>query len=195
MRITGGSLRGRVLPGKVGRGVRPTTSRVREALFSMLGQDLSGWSVLDCFGGTGLLGFEALSRGADSLTVCERHRGAARQIRASAASLGVRIELRIGDAAQVLGTGTWDLVLVDPPYDADPLPWAERAAGSTAEVLVVEQRPGVVWHAQVGPLGLVKVRRLGDSDLAIYRARAVPGPDEVAVVVDDAPVIEGEGTG
>ena len=69
MRITGGSLRGRVVPGKVRPGVRPTSSRVREALFSMVGQDLEGVRVLDAFGGSGLLSFEAYSRGAIVTTV------------------------------------------------------------------------------------------------------------------------------
>ncbi|MCE7957512.1 MAG: 16S rRNA (guanine(966)-N(2))-methyltransferase RsmD, partial [Acidobacteria bacterium ACB2] len=71
LRITGGHLRGRVLEG-VPAGVRPTASRVREALFSMVGQDLRGWSVLDAFGGTGLLALEAVSRGAAPVVVVER---------------------------------------------------------------------------------------------------------------------------
>ena len=110
LRITGGTLRGRVLPSKLGPGVRPTTSRVREALFSMVGQDLSGWTVLDAFGGSGLLAFESVSRGADRVTVVERNGRAAAAIRAAAGALGVRIDLRVQDASSVLGTATWDSV-------------------------------------------------------------------------------------
>ena len=64
IRVTGGALRGRSLPARVPEGVRPTAGRVREAVFSMVGQDLRGWSVLDLFGGSGLIGIEAASRGA-----------------------------------------------------------------------------------------------------------------------------------
>ena len=195
MRITGGAMRGRILVGKVGSGVRPTTSRVREALFSMVGQDLSGWTVLDAFGGSGLLGFEALSRGADSVTVCERHRGHARQIKASAAALKVSIDLRVSDASAVMAGGAWDLVLLDPPYDQDPLEWAQRAAAATRSVLVVEHRPGVEWPEQLGHLVCDTVRRHGDSALAIFRvgsAASLPVPDEVG---NDLGVIEDDRAG
>jgi len=195
MRITGGTMRGRILPGKVGQGTRPTTSRVREALFSMVGQDLSGWRVLDAFGGSGVLGFEALSRGADSLTTCERHRGAARQIRASAAALDVVVDLRVADAAQVLLSGTWDLVLVDPPYDEDPLIWAARAATATTRVLVIEHRSGVDWPDRLDALYLDRVRHHGDSALALFRAGVLPSPEVLDEVGQDAPVIEDEGQG
>jgi len=195
MRITGGAMRGRVLQGKVSPGVRPTAARVREALFSMVGQDLSGWTVLDAFGGTGLLGFEALSRGADSLTVVERHRGVARQLRTAAERLGVEIDLRVADASTVLGTGSWNLVLLDPPYDGDAVQWAEKAAPSTVSVLVVEHRPGQDWPQQLGALKLDTVRRHGDSALAIYRAGELPGAEEVEVVGDNAVVVEDQAGG
>lgn len=194
MRITGGTMRGRVLRGKVGRGVRPTTSRVREAVFSMVGQDLAGWTVLDAFGGSGLLGFEALSRGA-ALTTCERDRETARQIRISAAELGIEFMLRVRDVTQVFQSGVWDLVLLDPPYEADPLPWAEMAAPATGKVLVVEHRPGVEWPDRLGGLVLDKVRRHGDSALAIFRAGPDPSSQEADVVGDDAAMVEDEGLG
>ena len=63
IRVSGGTLGGRVLKAEVPAGVRPTAIRTRAALFSMLGQDLSGWSWLDACGGTGLMGIEAWSRG------------------------------------------------------------------------------------------------------------------------------------
>ncbi len=195
MRITGGTMRGRLLAGKVGTGVRPTTSRVREALFSMVGQDLGGWTVLDAFGGSGLLGFEALSRGADSVTVCERHRGHARQIKSSAAALGATIELRVSDASAVLASGSWDLVLLDPPYDLDPVEWAKKAAVATRAVLVVEHRPGVVWPDQIGPLVCDTVRRHGDSALAIFRVGSVSSPSEANEVSDDLGMVEDDGAG
>ena len=130
MRISGGILRGRVVPGKVRSGVRPTSSRVREALFSMVGQDLTGVTVLDAFGGSGLLSFEAYSRGA-TVTTVERHRATARQIQEAAQSLGANIDLRMDDARNVLSSGSWDVVLMDPPYKDDPIEWAAAAASAT----------------------------------------------------------------
>jgi 16S rRNA (guanine966-N2)-methyltransferase len=195
MRITGGAMRGRVLAGKVGAGVRPTKSRVREAMFSMVGQELDGWTVLDAFGGSGILGFEALSRGAESLTVCELNRAAAYQIRASAAGLKLTVDVRTRDAALVLESGSWDLVLLDPPYDADALEWAERAAPAVRQLLVVEHRPGVAWPKQIGSLVLEKVRRHGDSALAFYRTGELAGAEEGAVVVQDLGVVEDDGCG
>ena len=72
VRLTGGRHGGRVIATHAPSGVRPTAGKVRQALFNMIGQDLSGWTVLDAFGGTGLLGFEAWSRGAERVTICEK---------------------------------------------------------------------------------------------------------------------------
>ena len=71
--------------------MRPTSARVREALFSVLGQHLEGLSVLDAFGGSGLLSFEAASRGAGPITVVERNRRQVRSIERQAAELGLEL--------------------------------------------------------------------------------------------------------
>jgi 16S rRNA (guanine966-N2)-methyltransferase len=169
MRLTGGNLRGRSIPGAVPSGVRPTSSRVREALFSMVGQDLSGWSALDAFGGSGLLGFEAHSRGAAVLIVEQRPR-VARQIREAAATLGAPVEVRCADAAAVLASGAvWDLVLLDPPYAEDPGLWLERAAAAVQEVLVLEHDASNDPPDAAGPLRLERRRRYGDTTLSLYR--------------------------
>ena len=192
MRITGGSMRGRVVPGRVGPGVRPTASRVREALFSMVGQDLAGWTVLDAFGGSGLLSFEALSRGA-LVTTVERHRPTAQQIRTAARALGVSLDVQMGDAKRTLSSGSWDLVILDPPYEDDALAWAECAAGSVERVLVIEHAVGTDWPETIGTLVLDRSRRHGDSVLTVYRPRADAGVEEAPVVGDDASVIENDG--
>ena len=101
IRITGGELRGRLIQG-VPEGVRPTAGRVREALFSMVGQALQGWSALDAFGGTGLLAFEAASRGAAPVTVVELRRPVARQIVARAETRRKAEVLREVGASRVL---------------------------------------------------------------------------------------------
>lgn len=181
MRITGGTLRGRVLASKVAAGVRPTSSRVREALFSMVGQNLEGVSVLDGFGGSGLLTFEAVSRGAVVTTV-ERNRGVARVLQANADNLKVRLDLRIADVRSVLGAGTWKIVLLDPPYADDPVEWGAQASSAAEDMLVIEHKSGPEMPQRIGGLELERSRRYGDSVLSIYRRRSLPGLNEVDVV-------------
>lgn len=170
MRITSGTHRSRVLKGKLPDGVRPSSSRVREALFSRLGQDLTGRSVLDVFGGSGLLTFEALSRGATRAVVCESDRAAQRFIRENAQALGFgdRFSLRSGRVPGALPRGTFDIVLADPPYDKDLekllKPLAERVGGD----LVLEQRKDVEPPEFPG-LSFQDSRNYGNTTLMFYR--------------------------
>lgn len=171
MRITGGSLRGRDVPMPSTSGVRPTPARVREALFSMLGQDLDGWSALDGCAGAGMLGLEALSRGASPLTLCERNGAVVKHLRRVVAVLGVRASVVRADARVLLGGGgLWDLVLLDPPYGDQPLAWLEAAAPATRACLVLEYRAGPTLPRRVGQLELDRQRGYGDTAVAIYRA-------------------------
>lgn len=122
MRIIAGAHAGRRLavPPK---GTRPTSDRVRESLFSIL----NGWGVidgarvLDLYAGSGALGFEALSRGAESLVAVDASRQATRVIRENAAVLGERVEVQQSAVARFLRTPPrqFDLVFIDPPYDED----------------------------------------------------------------------------
>jgi 16S rRNA (guanine(966)-N(2))-methyltransferase RsmD len=172
LRITGGSLRGRVVAHKAPAGVRPTSSRVREALFSIVGQRLDGWSVLDAFGGTGLLAFEAASRGASPVTICDVSRVARHWIADAAERLGVEVELVAGDARRLFGSGrTWDLVLLDPPYDVDPGPWLEAAASSARRALVLECGAARETPGSIGAL-VADRRAYGDTALVVFRASA-----------------------
>ena len=127
LRIIAGELRGRRFRVPDGGDVRPTPDRVREALFSILGPGLEGISVLELYAGSGALGFEALSRGADRVTFVEADGSSREVLELNADSLGLTGRCRIvgrraADAvngpAQALG-GPFDLVLADPPY-ADP---------------------------------------------------------------------------
>ena len=167
-------MRGRLLRGRVSEGVRPTSARVREALFSSVGQDLTGWSVLDGFGGSGLLAFEAASRGAAPVLVVELRHRVASAIRAQAEALGVRVEVRQADLARVLPGGSWDLVLLDPPYAMDPVPWLELAAPSVRRLLVFEHGRDVTLPDVVGPLRLVRDRTYGDTGLSTYAPSVHP---------------------
>lgn len=123
MRVIGGRLGGRKLR-RVPNGVRPTTDRVRESLFAILGA-VHGSAVLDICAGSGALGIEALSRGASRVVAIEKAAGALAAIRANSRDLELEDALRVraGDARSVLRRlgaegERFDLVLFDPPYDA-----------------------------------------------------------------------------
>ncbi len=125
MRVIAGSAKGvRLAP--VPAGVRPVSDRAREGLFSSLSADVPGAVVLDLFAGTGALGIEALSRGAERGVFVERNRGAVRALRDNLerTRLGDRAGVVVSDvAAFVAGDGRsaggpFDLVLADPPYEA-----------------------------------------------------------------------------
>ena len=149
--------------------MRPTSSRVREALFSMVGQDLAGTRVLDAYGGTGLLGLEAWSRGAE-VVVVERDPRTARAIRANADRLGADVDLRTGDVlALVPSLGRFDGVLADPPYRFDPGPILEGLAPCADAWIVLETDDGV--EAPTAPAGwaLDRRRSYGGTALVVYR--------------------------
>ncbi|HTG38728.1 16S rRNA (guanine(966)-N(2))-methyltransferase RsmD [Sphingomonas sp.] len=120
MRIIAGTDRGRPLIAPKGDATRPTADRVREALFSMLASRIGsfdGLAVADLFAGSGALGFEALSRGAATCLFVEQDRAALDALRANAAKLGRRIDVR-AQSVLALGptTAALDLILMDPPY-------------------------------------------------------------------------------
>ncbi len=121
MRIIAGRWKGHHLKPLKGRDVRPTTDRVREAWMSALGGSVEGATVLDLFAGSGALGLEALSRGAEHVVFVERARGALRVLQANVALLGVGDEVTVvGDEVfrylRSLKDRVFDLALADPPY-------------------------------------------------------------------------------
>ena len=122
VRLIGGQWKRSKLPVADRPGLRPTPDRVRETLFNWLGQDLAGWRVLDAFAGSGALGFEAASRGAGEVVLLERDAILARSLAASKARLHAdALQVHAADAlAWMLGAacGRFDLVLLDPPFDA-----------------------------------------------------------------------------
>ena len=122
VRLIGGSLRKSKLPVADKPGLRPTPDRVRETLFNWLGADLSGWRVLDAFAGSGALGFEAASRGAQRVQLLERDTELAHSLRASAQRLKVAaVVVDATDALVWMARGapaSFELVLLDPPFDS-----------------------------------------------------------------------------
>ena len=122
VRLIGGRFKRSKLPVADRPGLRPTPDRVRETLFNWLGQDLTGWHVLDAFAGSGALGFEAASRGAAEVVLLERDAVLAASLRASAQRLGAaQVSVVTTDALAWMkkaAPASFDLVFVDPPFDA-----------------------------------------------------------------------------
>jgi 16S rRNA (guanine966-N2)-methyltransferase len=140
MRVVAGELRGRLFEAPPGLDTRPTTDKVREAVFNALGSlDLiRDATVADLFAGSGGLGIEALSRGAAHVTFVERDRAALRVLRDNLRSLDLDDRSRVapGDAVVLVGGLDVDLVLADPPYGFDR--WSDLLAATTADFVVAE---------------------------------------------------------
>ena len=121
MRIIAGSHRGHRIAAPTGRDTRPTSDRVRESAFNLIGP-VDGADVLDLFAGSGAMGLEALSRGAAHATFVESSREACRVINANLDKLGLRATVLCQDVSRAVAQerGTFDLVLCDPPYGLVP---------------------------------------------------------------------------
>jgi 16S rRNA (guanine(966)-N(2))-methyltransferase RsmD len=164
MRVIAGRFGGRRLAAPPGTGTRPTSDRVREALFSILGGRVAEARVLDLFAGSGALGLEALSRGAAAVTFVERAPAALRVLRANVEALGAEAEIVRADALKWLraasdGAPQYDLVFLDPPY---------RQAGALGAVLS-DALPAVL-----GPDALV----VAESDRRAPLELTIPTIDE-----------------
>lgn len=147
-------------------GLRPTPDRVRETLFNWLGQDLTGWRCLDAFAGTGVLGFEAASRGAALVLMLEHDPALVAQLAAQQQRLGAdAVRVQRGDAVSALRQATpasVDLVFIDPPFDGDLFQSALKAAALAvaADGYIYLEAP-VEWTEEtLAPLGLVPFRHL-----------------------------------
>ena len=179
MRVVAGRFGGRTLVAPRGRSTRPTSDRVREALFSILGPDLvDGARVLDLFAGSGAMAIEALSRGAADATLVDSSAASVAAIRRNLSSLGVQAEVRRQDALAYLRGASrdarqYDLVFLDPPY---------RHAGALGIELSAALGPVLALDARVvsesdrrAPLELALVlldeRRYGDTLIRIHGSR------------------------
>jgi len=174
VRIVGGEARGRPLRAVPGRSTRPTSDRVRQSLFDVLGQRCDDLRVLDLFAGTGALGLEALSRGAKAATLVDEDKDACAVALRNAESLGYadRCSVLRDDVFRALARlpGTYNLVFSDPPY-------AARASGRILEALakgplLAEGGRAVLERDRREPLPevpaglrLVEERRYGDTVL------------------------------
>ncbi|MBI5907191.1 MAG: 16S rRNA (guanine(966)-N(2))-methyltransferase RsmD [Burkholderiales bacterium] len=143
VRIIGGQWKRSKLPVADKPGLRPTPDRVRETLFNWLGQDLTGWRCVDAFAGTGALGFEAASRGAAEVLLCEQDATLVAQLKALQRKLHASmVKVERGDGIAMLrrqAPGSMQLVLLDPPFDT---PLFEPALKAAAQAVA---DPGYVY--------------------------------------------------
>jgi len=180
VRVIAGSLGGRLLKAPRGRATRPTSDRVKEALFAMLGP-IEDARVMDLFAGSGALGIEALSRGALLAVFVERDARATRALGENLKLLGLDAsvaELRRGEVLAALRRAreraeTYDLLFVDPPYDQ-----ARELEGALAALVPPLLAPGArvaVESDRRAPLDLglevERQKRYGDTSITIHRHR------------------------
>lgn len=178
MRIIAGSLKGRRLRSPGWPGLRPTSDRLRETLFNVLGERVRGAHVLDACAGTGALGLEALSRGAHAVTFVDADRRSAAYIADHAARFGVAGSCRIvharlpGAAANRRLAPSFDVILLDPPYDNPDTDAILSAVGTrlaAGGVLVLERARRTAPPAAAG-LTAARCVVAGDSALEFYAA-------------------------
>ncbi|MEN6486971.1 MAG: 16S rRNA (guanine(966)-N(2))-methyltransferase RsmD [Syntrophobacteraceae bacterium] len=178
MRIVAGEFRGRRLHVPRGEQIRPTTDRVREAIFSIVSPHIAEARVLDLFAGTGAMGLEALSRGAASAVFVDQRREAVRLVGSNIDLCGARDRARIvqGPVERAIrrladGGEKFDLVFMDPPYG---MGYVERTLPHLGEIaaegvlVVAEHHVKDILPDRVGEWMRVRERRYGDTLVSFF---------------------------
>lgn len=186
MRIIGGKSKGTRLGSLKGLAIRPTLDRVRESFINQVSPIIEGSRFLDLFAGTGALGIEALSRGAESVVFVEPHPGACELIRHNLSKCGFHQSGYNDPAWQLIKSSAleamrsldkkaqrFDLIYIDPPYEKDL--YAETLLAISASNLMAESAQVIVEHYRkkelqetYDKLSLIKSRRMGDSCLSFF---------------------------
>ena len=184
-RISGGIHRGRTLRTPSVSGLRPTSERVRAALYSIIGPEaVEGKRVADLYAGTGALGLDALSRGAEWVSFVERNGRLCSAIREQLRLLGLDAQARVhrGSVLRVVEslTGGHDLIMADPPYDSSELDQLVEALQSpqllkAGGLLVLEHRADDKEEYAVGRFSLKTSRTYGDTGITILTAGVANG--------------------
>jgi 16S rRNA (guanine(966)-N(2))-methyltransferase RsmD len=177
VRIVAGTLKGRRLKGPVTDDVRPTSDRLRETLFNVLGPAVQGGRVLDAFAGTAAVGLEAISRGAAHVTFYESDPRAWKVAEANIVHCGAGdiCKLIRADFLKSKGQADCDLVFLDPPYDDDDLNLVLRVAGTHVTpggIIVLEHRRSRETPPSEGRLVRMRLLQSGDSALSFYSSEA-----------------------
>src|SRR5262252_2738707 len=183
MRVIAGSYRSRILKSLKGLALRPTSDRLRETLFNVLGQGVVGARFLDLFAGTGAIGIEALSRGAVEVVFVENHAPAAALIKRNLESLGIQRGATVLAADAIRGleiivsgkkgkSSPYDYVFLDPPYTAakDYARVLESLGSGNllapSGVVIAEHRRSFELPEDTGALECYRVLRQGDAALS-----------------------------
>jgi 16S rRNA (guanine(966)-N(2))-methyltransferase RsmD len=186
MRVIAGTYRSRILKSLKGLALRPTSDRLRETLFDVLGPAIAGARFVDVFAGTGAVGIEALSRGAAEVVFIEKHPPAVALIRKNLESLGVRAGVTVlgADALRGLaklaakytpGDPPFDFVFIDPPYAAtEEYERVLRVLGSASflapgSIVIAEHHKKFDLPVHAGSLTRFRVLKQGDGALSFYR--------------------------
>lgn len=178
MRVISGIAKGRNLKAPRGLKTRPTTDRVKEALFNILGQTMQGSSFLDLFAGTGAIGIEALSRGAESLVLVEKGPQALRVIKENLELTGLGNNAKVINkdvyiAMETLQSEQYDYIFMDPPYlkehEGKVLCIIDRLSLLKDNGIVVIERSKLdTLPLQVGRIKLYREEKYGDTVLSFY---------------------------
>jgi len=192
VRIIAGTLRSRSLQAPPGLATRPTSDRLRETLFNVLAPRIRGAAFLDLYAGSGAVGMEALSRGADQVTFVERAPAALAVLRANLAKLGLTAGFRIQSssvgaflrrlpAGQKPGqAAAFNVVFLDPPYDAaqeyaatlNLLGAAQSGLLSAGALVIAEHRRKERLEERYGSLERTRLLEQGDASLSFYAVKA-----------------------
>ena len=196
MRVIAGSLRSRTLEAPPGLATRPTSDRLRETLFNVLAPRIQGANFLDLYAGSGAVGIEALSRGASQVCFVERAPAAQSVLRANLARLKIIAGFQIHKVSvgaflrrpQLNETQNFDLVFLDPPYDAAQEYAAtlgllgSAAAGLLAPsaFVIAEHRRKERLETRYGSLERMRLLEQGDAALSFFAVR--PAVDQAAIL-------------
>ena len=202
MRVIAGTYRSRILKSLKGLALRPTSDRLRETLFNVLGSGISGSRFLDVFAGTGAVGIEALSRGATHATFIENHAPSAAVIRKNLASLKITsgatvicadavkalqsLAARIPAAESESNSLQYDYIFVDPPWAATEDYSRVMSYLAASKILapggiaIVEHRKSFNISESYATLKRGRLLRQGDAALSFYR-RETPAQNEISV--------------
>jgi 16S rRNA (guanine966-N2)-methyltransferase len=194
MRVISGTYRSRILKSLKGFALRPTSDRLRETLFNVLGPGVAGSRFIDLFAGTGAIGIEALSRGAAEVVFIENHPPAVNLIRRNLASLGIRSGFSVISSHALRGLAMlasrknaagpgFDYVFLDPPYAAaKEYQRVLEFLGATdllasGGIVIAEHRRKFDLPEEAGALRRFRVLRQGDAALSFYRRGSAAGEE------------------
>ena len=190
MRVIAGEYRSRRLESMPGMDVRPTSDKLRETLFNILGPSIEGTVFVDAYAGTGAVGIEAISRGARQVVFIEKNRDACDVIRRNLAALKIGPAARLiqGSAGVYLGRLEPDIVFLDPPYPKEGE--YEKAMDAMADkppaLAIAQHSSRTALRENYGPLRRTRVLKQGENALSFYRVIAVEEPNPGSGCLEEA---------